>query len=194
MPNASYNFSINEFPYKKVNVDRLTAELSSLPAKIVAIQPYKSNGILWLKVVFDASLNAAAQTALRNTIKAHADDSHHLPTQKAERFVFIDLKTRDIIARGFTFNGKQFSLTDNAQKTLIILDAQRTEPAMTYPVLYNTRDDLDLIEVTNADMVHALTLTALTTLRAALDSGTQQKTLIRNMTTVEDVLAYVDPR
>lgn len=104
----------------------------------------------------------------------------------------IDDGTARLIAAGFTFQGKQFSLSANAQSKLLGMDQLRD--ALTYPIVFNNIDDSDVITLPDANTVHQMALAALATVRAALDSGTALKNQVRAAEDLTAVRAVVDTR
>lgn len=117
-----------------------------------------------------------------------------LEEYKQIRYNEIDCKSGELISQGFTYQSKVFSLSQNAQINLLALDETRNDPALTYPIVYNTIDDVDTYNVTDATDLHNMYLTALATKKGILDSGTTLKTSIRNATTEAEVDAVIDNR
>lgn len=106
----------------------------------------------------------------------------------------IDQRTAELIELGYTYQGKQFSLSQNAQINILALDEVRNDPAITYPIEYNTIDDLDNYFVVDATDVHNMYLTALATKKGLVDSGTLIKDSIRACTTEAEVDSIIDNR
>jgi len=104
----------------------------------------------------------------------------------------IDTRTGELIALGFTYSTKQFSLSTNAQINLTGADNARTD--LTYPITFNTIDDLDTYDVTDATDMHDMYLQALGTKKTHLDSGTALKDSIRAAADIAAVDAVVDNR
>jgi hypothetical protein len=73
-----------------------------------------------------------------------------LDDYKALRYHEIDLKTEEKIKLGFSYSGKVFSLSPNAQTNILALDNTRDDPALSYPIEYSTIDDLDNYFVTDS--------------------------------------------
>lgn len=138
------------------------------------------------RAAFEASLidNAAAIAAWRDNLA--------LPDAKAGRLNEIDAKTTEVIARGFAYDKKTFSLSSSAQSTLSNTFIARE--MLTYPVRWNTLDDLDAHNLVDANDVTAMYAAGVTAVRAALDGGTALKDLVRAATTMEALGAIVDPR
>jgi len=113
---------------------------------------------------------------------------------KAYRYSEIDNKTGELVGNGFTYAAKVFSLSQNAQINILGLDNSRLDPAIVYPIEYNTIDDLDSYNVVDADDLHAMYLTALGTKKAVIDSGTVIKDQIRTAIDIAAVNAIVDNR
>lgn len=113
---------------------------------------------------------------------------------KAAKIAAIDARTEELISLGYTFAGNRFSLSIHAQTTLLGLDMTRNDPAMVYPIEFNTLDDGGVQILNNATDAHNLYLTAVGTVRAHRDSGTAYKSLVRAATTLAEVDAVVDTR
>jgi len=103
----------------------------------------------------------------------------------------IDTRTEELIALGYTYDSKQFSLSLNAQTNLIGLDNVRTE--LTYPITYSTIDDSSY-SVVDAATIHAMYLTALGTKKAHLDSGRVLRDSINAAVDIAAVNAIIDNR
>ena len=109
----------------------------------------------------------------------------------------IDRRTGELIALGFEFpasSGNIFSLSASAQTNILALDNTRDDPAMVYPINYNTIDDKDVYQVIDSATLHNMYLTALSVKKGHLDSGTSLKDLVRAATTETEVDAVVDNR
>jgi hypothetical protein len=104
----------------------------------------------------------------------------------------IDGRTGELISLGFAYATKQFSLSQNAQINISALNQTRDE--LTYPINYNTVDDLDTYDVVDATDMHNMYLTALSTKKAHLDSGTALKNQVRAATTHNEIDAVIDNR
>lgn len=119
-------------------------------------------------------------------------DSLSLPAYKKEKNLDIDLRSALLIEDGFTYQGKAFSLSTNAQINISALNQTRND--LTYPVTYNTIDDIDTYDVVDAADMNAMYMAALATKKAVLDGGTSLKTQVRQATTKEEVDAVIDNR
>jgi len=118
-----------------------------------------------------------------------------LEQYRALRFKEVDQRTGELISEGgFTYLGKTFSMSSNAQTNILALDATRDDPAMTYPILYNTKDDLDTYEVPDSANLHGMYLTALGTKKAHTDSGSEIKSLLRAAVDENAIEAIIDNR
>ena len=119
-----------------------------------------------------------------------------VPLQEAKNSE-IDQNTRDLIAQGFQYpqtTGLIFSLSAEAQTSLLGLESARLDPAFAYPVNWNSIDDEGLYSIPDAADAHNFYLTALGTIRAWKDSGTALKDQVRAATTPAEVAAVVDNR
>lgn len=114
---------------------------------------------------------------------------------KSIRFTEIDSRTGELIANGFEYppaSGKLFSLSTSAQINISALNQSRDE--LTYPINYNTIDDMDFYDVSDAADLHNMYLTALSVKKAHLDSGTALKAQVRAAVDDAGVNAVVDNR
>jgi hypothetical protein len=121
-------------------------------------------------------------------------DPNVLAEVKDSRYTDIDIRTGELISQGFTYATKVFSLSQNAQINILGLDNAKDDPAMVYPIEYNTIDDLDSYNVVDATDVHNMYLTALATKKAHVDSGTALKQQIRDAVDIPAVNAILDNR
>jgi len=148
------------------------------------------NGVLnkYWKIVGDniSEMNQAEKNAV--------DDLTPLSEYKHIRYVEIDDKTEELILTGYTFAGKQFSLSANAQTNILALYTTKDHPAISYPISYNTKDDEEVFNIPDASTLEGMYLTALGTKKAYLDSGTSIKEAIRAAITKAEVDAIIDPR
>ena len=111
---------------------------------------------------------------------------------KLYRYNEIDNRTGELIATGFIYATKTFSLSLNAQINISALNQSRDE--LTYPINYNTIDDSDIYNVTDATDLHNMYLTALNTKKGHLDAGTALKDQIRAAADKPAVDAVIDNR
>jgi hypothetical protein len=113
---------------------------------------------------------------------------------KVFRYDEVDIKTEQLIGQGFTYATKVFSLSSNAQTNILALDNTKDDPALTYPISYNTIDDLDSYDIADSTDLHNMYLTALTTVRGHQDSGTVLKTQIRDAIDIAAINTIIDNR
>lgn len=125
---------------------------------------------------------------------ARLDYTENLQVLKNAKIKAIDARTDQLIAAGFTFASKQFSLTLSSQSKMIGTHQVKDNPSLTYPIRWNTIDDEDYLDIIDAATLDGFYLTGLGTIRAHLDSGTSLKDQVRAAATVDDVLAVVDTR
>jgi len=117
-----------------------------------------------------------------------------LEEYKAARYVEIDERTGELILQGFSYGGKVFSLSQNAQINILGLNQTRNDPALTYPIIYNTIDDLDNYSIVSPEELHTMYLTALGTKKAVVDSGSNLKEAIRTAASEAEVEQIIDNR
>jgi hypothetical protein len=126
-----------------------------------------------------------------------AVDAANLPEVKRERYADIDLRTAELIEGGFEFppaSGLIFSLSDHAQSNLLGMKTMLSDPAFTYPVEWNLKDDSSVFSIPDEATAASFYATAVGTVRAHLDSGTAIKSQIRAATSEAEVAAVTDPR
>jgi hypothetical protein len=144
-------------------------------------------------VVFDIDPSAAEKTSVDNAVAAHSGPTS-LEVAKSLKAAAIDARTEALISEGFTFSSKQFSLSVNSQLKLIGAFAARSDPAMTYPIKWNNKDDTDTISIADAAGLLSFYLTGVAAMRGHLDSGTALKDDVRAASTVAEVEAITDTR
>lgn len=124
-------------------------------------------------------------------------DAALLPQAKEAKIAEIDTRTAELIDQGFEWppaSGIIHSFSLEAQANLLGLELARNDPALVYPVVWNSKDDGATTSLADATEVHGFYLTALATKRAHLDSGTLLKDQVRAALTIAEVDAVIDPR
>ena len=119
------------------------------------------------------------------------DDSVYLDHLKQKRYDEIDLKTEALIAQGFTYDSRTFSLSQEAQINWTNLYQARS--LFTYPVSATTKDQ-DAYSIPDIATVEAFYQTGLGTVQAHLDSGRDLKVQVKAATTKAEIDAIVDNR
>lgn len=142
---------------------------------------------------------ASSQTYHRHesgdgTELAHYSEQGGLELHRDRKNEAIDARTDELIALGFSFAGKQFSLSRNAQLRLVGINQERANAAVTYPVRWNTIADDEVYEIADADEFESFYLTAMGTYRGHVDSGTVIKDAVRAATTISEIDAVQDTR
>ena len=117
-----------------------------------------------------------------------------LDIYKKKKFDQIDKKTEDLISNGYTFAGERFSLSEDAQTNILALYATKDDPILTYPVTFNTLNDLSYYEAADASIISAMYYAALATKKGYLDSGTALKNQVRSAATINEVDLILDNR
>ena len=117
-----------------------------------------------------------------------------LQEYKDLRFKEIDERTEEKIKLGFSYAGKVFSLSANAQTNILALDNTKDDPALSYPIGYSTIDDSEHYDVVDATDLHNMYLTALATKKAWVDSGTTLKDAVRYAVDENSVSLVIDNR
>jgi hypothetical protein len=126
------------------------------------------------------------------------DGTQTLDSVKTRWFFQIDRRTSELIAEGFTFAAKTFSLNITAQAALLgmmcAINNPTLAPMLTWPVNWNTKDDFNYHAIPDAATFETFYITAMGTYRNWLDTGTALKDQVRAATTIAEVEAIVDPR
>jgi hypothetical protein len=113
---------------------------------------------------------------------------------KEERYYQVDDRTDELIELGYSYAGKQFSLSASAKTNILAIHSNRSDPALIYPIEYNTINDLDNFFIPNLTVLHEMFLAAFGTTKAHLDSGSALKDLIRVATTEQEINLIIDNR
>jgi hypothetical protein len=143
-------------------------------------------------LVHFAALPSGADTvAVDAVITAH---DHSLSQAKESKIAAIDKRTSELIADGFVYANKSFSLTLSSQSKMIAAHQIKDHPAFVYPVRWNTKDDDDAVDIPDSADMSNFYLTAIGAIRAHLDSGTDLKDSVRSAATTAEVDAVIDDR
>lgn len=143
---------------------------------------------------FVNTLSTVDEATLDASVAAHRAANPGLAAAKSNCFVQIDTRTDSLIDQGFVYLGETLSLSADARQTIISMDLQRDDVSIIYPIVWNSLDNLTSVSVVDSASVHALALSAMSTVRAHVDSGTALKDLVRAATTVAMVKAVNDSR
>jgi len=108
-----------------------------------------------------------------------------LSEYKTQAIMSVDAATRLLIANGFDYRSKKFSLSAEAQ--LKMNGALVAKDILSYPVVWSNLDNTDTITISNKEEMESFCATALNTIRQHLDKGTELKSSIRSATTKENV-------
>lgn len=181
----SYAYVLTDTKFDSIHPKKLSNEIDAAITPDVCHIDVTGTAI---SVCFEASLDPADKTAMDGVVAAHEGKAKKL------KYKAIDKRTDELIAAGFTYGGKQFSLAATAQMKMVGTHEVKDDPALTYPIEWNTIDDNDTISLADATDLHNFYLTGVGTMRATLDSGTALKGLVRVATTKAEIDAVVDPR
>lgn len=114
-----------------------------------------------------------------------------LAQSKVKKKADIDMRTRALIASGFTFDGSTFSLSENAQINWSGLNSAKD--AIVYPVSVTTIDDGEY-SLVDAPTVSAFFLTGVGVIKSHYDGGRALKIQVEAATTIDEVNNIVDNR
>ena len=173
---------------KKLKIDIAASDIA--PALIWLDEVEDENGLVdfdGCAITFDDAITAGEETTLDATIATHA-----LAVAKTRKFIAIDKRTDELIAAGFTYSAKQFSMALSAQNK--IMGSHQIRAGLSYPLNWNTIDDNDSYDIVDAADLEAFYLAAFAELRTHLDSGTALKASVRAAADVAAVDAVVDGR
>jgi hypothetical protein len=142
-------------------------------------------------------LRVGSQVIVEENIQYNYDDivvaaSVSLNDYKALRYHEIDAKTGTLVSSGFVYATFTFSLSQNAQINISALNQSRDE--LSYPITYNSADDINEYNVVDATDMHNMYLTALATKKTSLDSGSAIKAQVRAAVDRAEVDAVIDNR
>jgi len=121
-------------------------------------------------------------------------DGYNIDNLMSVKFRAIDNRTMELIDVGFIFDGYLFSLSTAAQSRLMGIDQIRNDVAVVYPIRWNSKDDMDVYEINDADEMHDFYLTAVGTYRVHVDNATNIKDQVRAAVTKADIDTVVDNR
>jgi hypothetical protein len=119
-----------------------------------------------------------------------APETQSLEDVQADKIKSIDTKTVSLIGQGFTFDGKQFSLSQAAQ--LNWLGLKSLEALITWPIAVTTKGDGEY-SLAQGNLNYFIG-TGKAVVQAHLDSGRALKLQVNAATTVEQVNAVIDSR
>ena len=103
----------------------------------------------------------------------------------------IDIRS-DALLEGFQYEGITFSLSPKAQIRYEYMD--RKADGLTYPLYINSLDDRDMLELQDAEQTREFCHASVMHVLGVVGSGTVQKAFVRDIETIEGLLAYEDPR
>lgn len=116
-------------------------------------------------------------------------DGMTIKQAKQEKFGLIDAKTQELIFQGFAFAGLHWSLSINAQINWSNLPKM---PEFAFPLNMQDMDGTDYVLSYEERMNFYYTSMAVK--NTHLQSGNALKTQVSELTTIEEILNFVDPR
>jgi hypothetical protein len=122
-----------------------------------------------------------------------ASDEYVIPARQ-KKFDAIDARTDELIGQGFTWSSAQFSNSLFGQSKVDGAYAAKDLTEFTYPIVWNSMDNMTTVSIPDAATMQQFFLAALGTIRAHLDSATPLKDQVRAASTVQAVEAVVDTR
>lgn len=192
---ADYSYPLSGFTSLgdgKINLEALEVEVVE-QGLIAPVASSFNSDAAELIIEFSVELSAGDEATLNGVIAAH-QGTNSLEAKRQEKCRSIDRKTDWLIAQGFAFGGKVFSLSMGAQMKMVGITQVRNEAGVTYPIVWNTLNDDDTYSLADAATVLSFYLTGVGTYRAHVDSGTALKGQVRDATTIAEVEAVEDSR
>lgn len=140
----------------------------------------------WVVSIFnDDNIMISAETVIIRP-EGHADTLEQAYEIKKD---LIDLKTQELIFRGFTFAGFQWSLSITAQINWSNIPLL---PEVMFPIeMYDINGDIYNLTFLNRLSFYGA---AVATKNSHLKLGNELKGQVLLLTTIEDILNFVDPR
>jgi hypothetical protein len=143
--------------------------------------------------MFNTEPTEAEKTQILNYYD-NIEEVDWLEAYKLQIFEEINERTAELIEGGYSYSGFNFSLSDRAQTNILALYSTKDDPVLSYPIKFNTIDDLNTFDAVNASEIANMYYSALATKKGYLDSGTVLKEQIRNATTQTEVDSISDNR
>ncbi len=129
---------------------------------------------------------------IKEVVEAHSgQDLKHAKSAKLKK---INDKTDFLISQGFSFQGMTFSISLDARNIILGIYVGRDKPGFAYPVRYNSKSGESVLALEDPATVEEFYLTAVSTFRLLMDSGTELKDQVRSARTVAEVDAIIDAR
>jgi hypothetical protein len=125
-------------------------------------------------------------------IKDSNNKGLNLAEYKAYRNEEIDVRTKELIALGYSYAGYTFPLSIEGQINLVGMITFKD--ALSYPVDLNNINDTAVYNIADSTDLLQLYGTALATKKARLDSGTALKTQVNAAIDEAEVAAIIDNR
>ena len=174
-------YSINsDVDLREVNAELLQQEILTAGAT--------SCGILIQNDSLNINAPGITDEALALIVKNH--DSFPLPSKKKSRVLEIDTRTREIIDGGFTFDGHQFSLSQNAQMNWLGMAV--LQGALSWPVGITDQTD-HTYSLALADLPTFVGI-GMTVIKSSVDSGRTLKEAALSAANKSALDAVVDAR
>ena len=187
MSEHEYTRNEAEFGYD-MELSSLSKEVeSALPGKPFSVSANDGAAVF----VFDDDLTGPETSTLNAVVAAH-QTTVYLARLKAWRKSQIDLRTRELVTSGFSYNGRVFSTSETAQRNWEVLHSNRAELA--YPFQMATTDNDEIYPVAHADELRMMYLTGLSTVMVHYQSGNALKAQIIAAANAAAVAAIVDDR
>lgn len=134
-----------------------------------------------VKIDFDGDLTPSDLSDLQSIVKNH--QSMWLAQEKKNIFSEIDKEIQRRVEKGFSYSGKQFSLSTNAQIKWSGLLASKD--LMSYPLTVPTIDNTAYYSVQDASEVETIWRAATSTVKDHVSAGTVAKQNVLAANTVD---------
>lgn len=116
----------------------------------------------------------------------------NLATEKRKRVYAVDMKTRRLIAQGFEWKGRRFSLSHEAQNNLMMMTTMRDRAY--FPLAFSTLDDSEVVNIHSTQELWQFVETATDRISSLLQQGRLLKRRILDAQTPLELNTILDDR
>lgn len=112
----------------------------------------------------------------------------------------IDQRTQELFADGFDHDGHHFSMSESAQRNMIVMTVENAAGRFLFPFKYSKSESDpndpggEYVIVDEVDLLEMTTAVAFSVGQQAYNSGRDLRVQVNALTTVAAVEAFVDPR
>ena len=197
MTTYDVTYNVSQTKNTKLAPGLLHRELLAVSVDVFGVVYVKGQPTFTVKFNEDPEDPETSPTILL-AINNHTGTTQFLTEVQHDRYAEIDAKTREIIARGFTWppgSEARFSLSYAAQLRMLASFVAATGGHLEFPVTWNGIDDDDVFVIPDVETLSQFCLYGIgVVLRDAVDSGSALKKAVRECETIQEALAVVDDR